>query len=78
MIDSIKLFTTDTSIIDYKHLEDKYGLDTLNTNNGYFSQNSKINNISIKIDNYGLHIEGSAPKYLNKNNVKSKIKIGQA
>ncbi len=76
MIDSIKLFTTDTSIVDIKHLEDKYGFNTLNANNGYFSHSFKINNISIKIDNHGLHIEGSAPKYLNNNNVKT-LKLNQ-
>jgi hypothetical protein len=71
MIDSIKLFSKDVNYCDLAFLEEKYGLNYIESNDGYYSYSTQIDNISIKIDNNGTHIEGSAPKYLNKNNIET-------
>ena len=71
MIDSIKLFSKNINQIDIAFLEDKYGFNTIQSNDGYCKHSTQIGNINIKIDNYGFHLEGSAPKYLNNNNIET-------
>ena len=71
MIDSIKLFSKNINQIDISFLESKYGLNTIQSNDGYYRYSTQIGNIIIKIDNNGFHLEGSAPKYLYNNNIET-------
>ncbi len=76
MIDSIKLFSKDINQFDISFLEKKYGLNTIQTNDGYYRYSTQIGNINIKIDNNGFHLEGSAPKHINNNNIET-LKFNQ-
>ena len=68
MFDTIKIFSPDATVIDINYIERKYGLETLKIET-YTSYTAKIKNIEFKLDDYGIHLEGSAPRFIHNHNI---------
>ena len=70
MIDTIKLYIRDIDHIDLSYIENNYTLTHLEVDD-YHSDTTMIKNMQFKCDNNGIHLEGSAPKFIKKNNIET-------
>ncbi len=70
MIDTVKLFSKNINEIDLEYLENKYGLTTFSAKR-YERKCINIENFKLNVDNYGIHLQGSAPLFLRNNNIQT-------
>lgn len=68
MIDTIRLFSPNHSLIDLDYLNSKFGL-TQSTYDKYYAFTAQLRNLELKYNSYGILIEGSAASFLKGNNI---------
>ena len=68
MIDTIKIYSKNIEDINLDYIENNYGLAT-HSKDEYNCFSTTINNMKFRFDNYGIHIEGSAPTFMKNNNI---------
>ncbi|RYE58441.1 MAG: hypothetical protein EOP48_03525 [Sphingobacteriales bacterium] len=69
MLCTLKLFTQFPHDVDLAFIESRYGKLTELTVNDYYSYKTNIKNFQFSYDSYGLHLEGSVPRFVHGNNI---------